>query len=201
MSVGVQGSLSVWRPGEAPLPPKPRQAVGRPPKLLHRSAEHKPLSVREAGEKAFRTVRWREGGRGWLQSVFWAVRVRPAHRDCWRSEPHAEHWLLAEWPRGAQEPAKYWLSNLPAETPLKKLVELARQRWIVERDYLKLKQELGLGHVEGRSWRGFHHHATLCIAAYGFLVAERSRFSASARTSRLDLSEQPTPEGYQPQGD
>jgi len=93
--VGVPASLSVWRPGEAPLPPRPRQAAGRPPKLLPRSAERKPVPVRElvreAGEKAFRTVRWREGGRGWLQSGFWAVPVRPVHRDSWRSEPHADH--------------------------------------------------------------------------------------------------------------
>ena len=83
---------------------------------------------------------------------------------------------MAEWPRGAAEPAKYWLSNLPLETTLEELVRLARHRWIVERDYLELKQELGLGHFEGRSWRAFHHHATLCVAAYGFLVAERSLF-------------------------
>ncbi|MGC8761969.1 MAG: hypothetical protein ACP5VC_18600, partial [Bryobacteraceae bacterium] len=81
-----------------------------------------------------------------------------------------------------------------------KLVELAKQRWIIERDYLELKQELEPGHFEGRSWRGFHHHATLCIAAYGFLVAERSRISASARAGRLDLTLPPQPEGYQPRG-
>ena len=67
------------------------------------------------------------------------------------------------------------------------LVRLAKQRWIIERDYQELKQELGLGHYEGRGWRGFHHHATLCIAAYGFLVAERSRFSPSARAVQVDL--------------
>lgn len=188
----------------ASLPPKPRQKTGRPPKLLRRSGQQKPVSVRElvreAGEKVFRTVRWREGRRGRLESRFWAVRVRPAHRDYWRSEPHAEHWLLAEWPPGAEEPTKCWLSNLPAETPLKKLVELAKHRWIVERDNLELKQELGLGHFEGRSWRGFHHHATLCIAAYGFLVAERSRFSPSARARQLELSVPPQPEGYEPRG-
>ena len=87
---------------------------------------------------------------------------------------------MAEWPRGAAEPAKYWLSNLPLETTLEELMRLARHRWIVERDYLELKQELGLGHFEGRSWRAFHHDATLCIAAYGFLVAERSLFPLGA---------------------
>ena len=82
-----------------------------------------------------------------------------------------------EWPSQEAEPTKYWLSTLPANTKLPDLVRLAKHRWIIERDYEELKQELGLGHYEGRGWRGLHHHATLCIAAYGFLVAERSRFS------------------------
>jgi SRSO17 transposase len=86
-----------------------------------------------------------------------------------------------EWSKEESEPIKYWFSTLPADVSLKDLVRLAKQRWIIERDYQELKQELGLGHYEGRGWRGFHHHATLCIAAYGFLVAERSRVSPSAR--------------------
>ena len=88
------------------------------------------------------------------------------------------------WQNGrarAAKPTQSWLSNLPADPSLKQRVELTKQRWIIERDDLEFKQELGLGHLEDRSWRGFHHHATLCIAAYGFLVAERSRFLASAR--------------------
>ncbi|GIU76277.1 MAG: hypothetical protein KatS3mg004_3364 [Bryobacteraceae bacterium] len=101
--VGVQSSVSLWRPGEQPLPPKPRRVVGRPPKLLRRSAEHKPVSarelVREAGEKALRTVIWREGMKEAVRSRCVAVRVRPAHRDYWRSEPHGDQGLPAEWPR------------------------------------------------------------------------------------------------------
>jgi SRSO17 transposase len=97
--VGVQSKVSLWRPGEEPLPPKPRVRTGRPPKLLRRSAGHKPVSARELvmelGEKALRAVSWREGAKKTLRSRFVAVRVRPAHRDYWRSEPHAEHWLLA----------------------------------------------------------------------------------------------------------
>ncbi len=69
------------------------------------------------------------------------------------------------------------MSTLPLNTKIKALVKMAKHRWIIERDYEDLKQELGLGHFEGRNWRGFHHHATLCIAAYGFLVAQRNRFS------------------------
>jgi hypothetical protein len=83
---------------------------------------------------------------------------------------------LSDATKAEAEPTKYWLSTLPAHTPLADLVRLAKQRWIIERDYEELKQELGLGHYEGRGWRGFHHHATLWIAAYGFLVAERSLF-------------------------
>jgi SRSO17 transposase len=80
------------------------------------------------------------------------------------------------------------------------LVKLAKQRWIIERDYQELKQELGLGHYEGRGWRGFHHHATLCIAAYGFLVAERNRFSPSARAGYLGLPKPEIPPDFQPRG-
>ena len=83
---------------------------------------------------------------------------------------------MIEWPTEEKEPTKYWLSTVPAHSPLRKLVRVAKHRWIIERDYEELKQELGPDHYEGRSWRGFHHHATLCIAAYGFLVAEWSRF-------------------------
>jgi len=202
--VGVQGSVSLWRPGEAPLEPKPWSGRGRPTKLLRRTPQHKPLTAREyvtsLGEGVLKRVAWREGTARRLVSRFVAVRVRPAHRDYWRSEPHAELWLLAEWPRGAAEPTKYWLSNLPADTRLQELVRLAKHRWLVERDYLELKQELGLGHFEGRSWRGFHHHATLCIAAYGFLVAERSRFSPSARTGKLELKADGPAADYQPRG-
>ena len=99
-----------------------------------------------------------------------------------------------------REPTKYWLSTLPAATKLKDLVRMAKHRWIIERDYEELKQELGLGHYEGRGWRGFHHHATLCIAAYGFLVAERSRFSPSARAGRLGLSVPEMPPQFRPRG-
>jgi SRSO17 transposase len=134
---------------------------------------------------AFQEITWREGAERKLRSRFAAVRVRPAHRDYEQAEPRAEEWLLIEWPRGEAEPTKYWLSTLSEKTSLKSLVKMAKHRWIIERNYQELKQELGLGHFEGRNWRGFHHHATLCIAAYGFLVAERNRFSPSARAGHL----------------
>ena len=144
---------SVWGPGMGSLPAKPRGRMGRPPKLLRRSRNHRPVSVRELGglgRKALRRLRWREGTNKKLPSRLVAVRVRPAYRDYGRAEPHPELWLLAGWPRGAAEPTKYWLSKLPPDTTLPELVRLAKHRWIVERDDLERKQELGLGHLEGR---------------------------------------------------
>jgi SRSO17 transposase len=179
--VGVQSSVTVWEPGTEPLPPPPRKKMGRPPRLLRRDPDHQPVTVKQLAlslpSESWKTVTWRQGTRYKLWSRFALLRVRPAHRDYWKAEPHPEEWLLIEWPKDASEPTKYWLSTLQAETKLKDLVALAKQRWIIERDYQELKQELGLGHYEGRGWRGFHHHATLCIAAYGFLVTERNRSS------------------------
>jgi SRSO17 transposase len=81
--------------------------------------------------------------------------VRPAHRDERLSHLRAEEWLLVEWPQGEDEPTKYWLSTLPEDAPIAELVDLAKLRWRIERDYQELKQELGVGHYEGRGWRGF----------------------------------------------
>ena len=202
--VGVQSSLTVWKPGQQPLPAKARGKRGRPPRLLQRAADHQPVSAKDLAlsltAKTFKDVGWRQGSQRKLRSRFAAIRVRPAHRDYWRAEPHAEEWLLIEWPKGESEPTKYWLSSLPADTQLKALVKFAKQRWIIERDYQELKQELGLGHYEGRGWRGFHHHATLCIAAYGFLMAERNRFSPSARAGNLGLRAPKPPPDFRPRG-
>ncbi len=202
--VGVTGALSVWPPGQTPLPPKPWSGKGRQPKLLRRDAQHKPLSAKELAlqlpTRRFRPISWREGTNEQLSGRFAAVRVRCAHRDFWRAEPHPEQWLLIEWPKGEAEPTKYFLSNLSADTAMKELVRIAKLRWRIERDYQELKQELGLGHFEGRSWRGFHHHATMCIAAYGFLIAER--LTAPKKTlAHSILGEVPAlPEGFRPRG-
>jgi SRSO17 transposase len=202
--VGVQSSMTVWEPGKQPLPPKPRGKMGRPPRLLQRTTVHQPVSVKQLAmslpSTAFREVSWREGTQRKLRSRFAAVLVRPAHRDYWQAEPRAEEWLLIEWPRGEKEPTKYWISTLPLTTQLKDLVKMAKHRWIIERDYQELKQELGLGHFEGRNWRGFHHHATLCIAAYGFLVAERNRFSPSARAGHLGFAAPGPSPDFRPRG-
>jgi SRSO17 transposase len=203
--MGVESSTTVWEPGQQPLPAPPRKpGRGASPKRLQRNPVHQPVSAKQLAlalpAAAWKQVRWRQGAQGMLHSRFAAVRVRPAHRDYKRTEPHPEEWLIVEWPKKQSEPTKYWLSTLPARTSLQSLVRMAKHRWIVERDYEELKQELGLGHYEGRGWRGFHHHATLCIAAYGFLVGERNRFSPSARAGHVGLSApQPSPQ-FRPRG-
>jgi SRSO17 transposase len=202
--VGVQKSTTVWRPGEAPLPAKRWKRRGRPPILLRRDKHHQPISVKQLADSlaasSWENVSWRQGTKQRLPARFAALRVRVAHRDYWRSELPAEEWLLIEWPPEESEPTKYWLATLSADAKLAALVKLAKHRWIIERDYEELKQELGLGHYEGRGWRGFHHHGTLCIAAYGFLVAERSRFSPSARAGQLDLRTPEIPPEFRPRG-
>jgi SRSO17 transposase len=203
--VAVESSTTVWEPGQQPLPAPPRKpGRGTAPKRLQRSADHQPLSAKQLAcslpASAWKEIGWRPGSRETLRSRFAAVRVRPAHRDYKRTEPHPEEWLLIEWPKKASEPTKYWLSTLPAETSLKSLVKMAKHRWIIERDYEELKQELGLGHYEGRGWRGFHHHAVLCIAAYGFLVSERNRFSPSSRAGHVRLSAPSSLPDFRPRG-
>jgi SRSO17 transposase len=202
--VGITGAVSVWPQGQAPLPPKPWVGRGLKPTRLRRDAKHQPLSARalamQLPPRRFHTVTWRDGTNEPLSSRFAALRVRCAHRDHLRIEPHPEQWLLIEWPRGEAEPTKYFLSTLPVATPLKELVRVAKLRWRIERDYQELKQELGLGHFEGRSWRGFHHHATLCIAAYAFLLAQR--IAAPKKTLRHPIFGQvpALPDGFRPRG-
>ena len=202
--VGVQASISVWKPGQQPLPAKQWKGQGRPPRSLRRDKNHQPVSAKQLAlalpASAWKNVTWREGRKKKLKSRFAAQRLRPAHRDYERAEPYPEQWLLIEWPREESEPTRYWLSNLTAKTKRNDLVKLAKHRWIIERDYEELKQELGLGHYEGRGWRGFHHHATLCTAAYGFLVAERSRSPPSARAGHLRLSVPEIPAKFTPRG-
>ena len=202
-SLGVQSSTSLWPPGTSPLPPKPWSGRGRPPTRVRRSPEQKPLSAeklaRSLPEPAWQRVTWRAGTNGLLASRFAAVRVRPAHRDEQRHEPRPKEWFLVEWPEGEDAPTKYWLSTLPPETPLAELVSQTKLRWRIERDYQELKQETGLGHYEGRSWRGFHHHASLCIAAYGFLVSERGRFPPSG-PDIIERKALALPAGYRPRG-
>jgi SRSO17 transposase len=201
---GILSNVTVWPRGTGPLPPKKWVGRGRPPKRLRLDARHQPVSVKDLAlslpKRAWRTTEWREGTAEPLASRFACARVRIARNDVKRSEQRPEEWLLIEWPKGESEPTKYWLSTLPERTTLQRLVYFAKLRWRIERDYQELKQEVGLGHFEGRRWRGFHHHATLCIAAYGFLISERETIPPSATRSAGLLSPPAIPPGYRPRG-
>ena len=203
-AVGVSKTTTVWRPDQEPLPAKAYSGRGRPPKLLRRSEDHKPVNAlelaRELPASQWHDVPWCEGSRGDMTSRFAALRARPAHRDTHLSEPRPTEWLLIEWPADEPEPTKYWLSTLPADTTVANLVCVAKVRWRIERDYRELKDEIGLDHYEGRSWRGFHHHGTLCIAAYGFLIAERARLSPPDDGAPSRLPAPAVPESHRPRG-
>jgi SRSO17 transposase len=148
--------------------------------------------------KAWRTVTWREGTNAPLSSRFARVQVRTS--PIRRAKDRGEETLLIEWPQGADEPTRYWLSTLPKRTSLRKLVDIAKMRWRIERDYQDLKQEIGLGHYEGRGWTGFHHHGTLCIAAYGFLVSERETIPPSGPGCTWSLAKPAVSDGCRPRG-
>jgi SRSO17 transposase len=150
-------------------------------------------------KRAWRTVRWREGSMDWLSSRFARVRVGVGHNQL---DPGSllREWLLIEWPEDEAEPTKYWLSTLPSNISFRRLIDLAKMRWRIERDYQELKQEVGLGHYEGRGWRGFHHHATLCIAAYGFLIAERATIPPSGPRCAAPFQTPVLPDNYRPRG-
>ena len=123
-----------------------------------------------------------------------------ANGDGVRADPSPEEWLLIEWPEGEAEPDHYWFSTLPADTSFESMVDQAKLRWRIERDYLELKQEVGLGHYEGRGWRGFHHHATLCVAAYGFLISEKETIPPSGPACARRRSQSTLPVGCRPRG-
>jgi len=202
--VGITSSVVVWPPGVEPLAPKRYSGTGRPPSMPRRNRSRQPLSVKDLAQglaaSAFQTISWREGTNATLTGRFAAVRVRHAGGNIGKARLHPQQWLLIEWPGSEAAPMGYWLSNLTAQTSLRKLVAVTKQRWLIERDYEELKQEVGLSQYEGRNWRGFHHHATLCIAAYGFLVAERSRFSPSAQAGHLGLRAPRLPAGFRGRG-
>jgi len=202
-SVGVQANTSVWAPGVEPLPPKPYSGRGRRPTTMVIASGHEPQSVeslaRSLPAQKWRTVTWREGTNTELSGRFARVRVRAASRDHQRAERRPEQWLLIEWPSGEPEPTKYFLSTESASTTIAELVTTAKIRWRIERDYQELKGEFGLNHYEGRGWRGFHHHASLCIATYAFTVLERLRHPARKKNPSRP-SAPALPEGYIPRG-
>ena len=212
----MPGQVKVWPPGHAPLPPLAYSGRGNVPNRQRLGTERheRPLSLKDVAfdlpPTAWHTLEWREGTNFTLRSRFARLRVRASHRDEERQHRRPEEWALIEWPEGHKEPMKYWLSTLAQDVPLQRMVLEAKMRWRIERDYQDLKQELGLGHYEGLGWRGFHHHASLSIAAYGFLMAQQLRQpdggakKKSASGEEPALSAVPTesvrPTHYRPRG-
>jgi SRSO17 transposase len=167
-----------------------REDDPKPPRV---SVEGLALSL---PKRAWRTVAWRQGTNKKLRSRFARVRVRVSPI---RGEARfAEETLLIEWPKGEAKPTKYWLATVDPDMSLRRLVDLAKLRWRIEHDYRDLKQEIGLGHYEGRGWRGFHHHGTLAIASYGFLISERERIPPSGPRSAAPIEKSPVPSDYRP---
>jgi SRSO17 transposase len=178
--VQVKAGTSAYAPDVEPEL-RPWTGRGRPPVPRYRAA---PSSLRDlalaAGAERALQVTWRQGSRGPMTSRFLALRVRPANIQLRRAAANTGtelpvRWLLVEWPAGADEPTDYWLSSLPADTPIAELVRLGKRRWRIEHDYRELKDALGLDHFEGRSYRGWHHHVTLVSVAHAFLTLERQR--------------------------
>ena len=174
--VAVNGEPVVWPPESTPKLKKVTTPDHGP---RHRYVDDKKPPERIADLAArlkYRRVTWREGSRGWQASRFAAVRVRMASGHTKGVEPGESQWLLAEWPEGEKAPCRFWLATLRPDVSVRALVRMAKLRWRVERDYQEMKQEVGLDHYEGRTWRGFHHHAALCAIAHGFLALRRALF-------------------------
>jgi len=190
--LAVPANTSVWWGTHQPLP-----ATGdRPLRRFKRDARHQPIGVldlaRALPAQSWRKITWREETNEPLSSRFARARVRVANDN----RARAEQWLLIEWPAAATASVHYWLSTLPESTSFKTLVANAMGRWMIERDHQQLKSELGLSHYEARNWRGFHHHATSCIAAYDFLTLVRLRGKRdAARFKQFSLPENVPPRG------
>ncbi len=186
--VAVKGSPRA-HPAEAVPQARPYGGLGQPPKPAYPGP---PVSLRElaiARADAVRPVTWRQGTKATrgnpeaaMTSCFLAIRVRPASRHIPRAADRSlpACWLLAEWPPEAGEPAGYWLSTLPEDTPIEELVRLAKIRWRIEHDYRELKHGLGLDHFEGRSYAGWHRHVTLATLAQAFCTLLRTDPKARA---------------------
>jgi SRSO17 transposase len=193
----IQPQTKLW----ALLPRRPTARDARP---RGRTAKHRRISAEKLAmslpKQAWKKITWCEGSADWLSSRFARFRARAAPASDKLAIDQREEWILIEWPKEESKPTKYWLSTLPEVTSFERLVDLAKLRWRIERDYQELKQEVGLGHYEGRGWPGFHHHATLCIAAYGFLISERETIPPSAPRSTALFPQLTLPDGYRPRG-
>jgi len=201
--LSVQLTTLVWPPGTAPGKPGKYKGVGRKPTRQRITKGEEPQQIEKLAlsleDKQWRKVTWAEGSNGKLSSRFACVRVRVAPKNHLSKPLKEEQWLLVEWPKGTQKPTKYWLSNLPESSTKHRLVQCAKVRWRIERDYQEMKQRLGLNQYEGRNWRGLHHHASLCIAAYGFLILQRLKYP-NRKKNNIQRKKPSLPEDYKPRG-
>src|SRR3954469_2387768 len=188
-AVGILPAQKVY-PADVTLALPERKGTGRPRKHpVPSAASVSAAELVESRPGAFRTVSWRTGTKGPLQAEFAALRVRAADGPAdarGRHLPGEEAWLVGE--HRATGEKKYYLSNLPADASLETLAALIKARWVCEQLPQQLKDELGLDHFEGRSWRGLHHHALLCLLAFAFLQhlrlgGEKGRDRARARAA------------------
>ena len=188
-AVGILPTQKVY-PADVTLAVPERKATGRPRKHpVPSAASVGAAELIEARPEAFRTISWRTGTKGPLQAEFAALpgaRGRRAGRGAAQHLPGEEAWLVGE--HRATGERKYYLANLPADTPLEALAALIKARWVCEQMHQQMKDELGLDHFEGRSWRGLHHHALLCQLAFAFLQhlrlgGKKRRHPARARAA------------------
>ena len=142
--------------------------------------------------RAFRRVTWREGTGGKLSSRFCFRRVKVACDDGLEPATHEAVWLMMEWPEGEDKPTKFVLTTLPRRLSKKQIVRVTKERWRTERVYEELKGELGLDHFEGRSFAGWHHHISVVLCCFAFVVAERvQHFPPSQGRQDTDRSAPP----------
>jgi SRSO17 transposase len=174
--VGLSGNQLVWPPGSNPRIPTPRPGQPGRRATRHRDGNRKPRIVAEIAKALeYRTYACPDGRGGTKVGRFAFARLKLAERRTKGRPPSDEVWLIGEHRPGNNE-FKFYVSDLPATTTRRELVRLVKLRWRVERDYQELKGEVGLDHFEGRTWRGFHHHVTLCAAAHAFLALQRRLF-------------------------
>jgi SRSO17 transposase len=190
--VGIAGNHMVWPVGSNPRKPKHRAAPGHP-RSRYRDERRKPKSISQIGERlTYRKFTVPDGCGGKKAGRYAIERVQLAERHTKGRPPSEKLWLICEW-RSANREFRYHVSNLPASTTKSELVRLTKLRWRVERDYQEMKGEIGLDHFEGRTWRGFHHHATLCAVAHGFLAIQRQLFPPAQKHDNASNGEAANP--------
>jgi SRSO17 transposase len=195
-AVGVLPTQKVY-PADVVLSHPPRRATGRPRKHpVPSAASVGAAELIEARPGSFRPISWRTGTKGPLKAEFTTLRVRVADGQVAARAQHLpgeEAWLVGE--RRANGERKYYLANHPADAPLETLAALIKARWICEQMHQQMKDELGLDHFEGRSWRGLHHHALLCQLAFAFLQHLRLGGKKRSHPARARTATKPEPAG------